>query len=466
VGDVVGIYEIGSDDFNAFQKRIGERSIRRDVALGNKPAELLARAKATGDGEFAEFATQFYAGLAPTARATVERVIEVVEKTGDTGVRHCARLFDGAELPTNRIAVNKMDLMKGSDGVDEALLELCTSQVIPRLRAFHERQKFTGYEIAEKGGSTGIRVQPLRRVGVYVPGGTASYPSTLMMTVVAAQTAGVQEIAVLTPAETIDKSPLTCALIGKLGITEVYRVGGAQAIAAAAIGTEKIARVDKIVGPGNIFVSIAKQLLSGRVGIDTFAGPSEVVVIFDQGADPAMVAADLLAQAEHDTQAAAVGITDNAEHAALVQAEIAKQLAALPRREIAAQSLTQFGALLVVPSIGFARRLCDALAPEHCEILTASAEEDAKQIRNAGAIFIGPWAPEAFGDYNAGPNHVLPTAGAARWASALGVHDFMRQVSIIRGSRELLSANKEAAVKLARAEGLEAHARSIEARLT
>lgn len=464
MADVVGIYEIGSDDFNAFQKRIGERATKRDVNLGNKPAELLARAKATGDGEFIEFATKFYEGLAPTARATVERVIDVVEKTGDVGVRNCARLFEGAELPTNRIAVAKLDLMKGGAEADEALLELCTAQVIPRLRAFHEKQKQQGYEIAEKGGSTGIRVQPLRRVGVYVPGGTASYPSTLMMTVVAAQTAGVQEIAVFTPAETIDKSPITCAVLGKLGISEVYRVGGAQAVAAAAIGTEKIARVDKFVGPGNIFVSIAKQLLSGRVGIDTFAGPSEVVILFDSSADPAMVAADMLAQAEHDTQAAAVGITDNAELAQQVQAELARQLETLPRKEIAAQSLQQFGALLSVPSMGFAKRLCDALAPEHCELMTSTAEADAKQIQNAGAIFIGPWAPEAFGDYNAGPNHVLPTAGAARWASALGVGDFMRHVSIIRGSKELLEANKEAAIKLARAEGLEGHARSLEAR--
>jgi histidinol dehydrogenase len=462
--DSVKMYEIGSDEFNAFQKRLSDRAVKRDMSLGGRPGELLARAKDTGDGEFIDFANHFYEGLPHTARATVERVIEMVEQLGDTAVRHCARLFDGQELPSARIQVSKLDLMRGADGADEDLLKLCTQQIIPRLRRFHERQKCDSYEIADMGGSVGIRLQPLRRVGVYVPGGTASYPSTLMMTTVAAQAAGVQEIAVFTPPETLEKSPMLCALLTELGISEIYRVGGAQAIAAAAIGTEKIARVDKIVGPGNIFVAIAKQLLSSRVGIDSFAGPSEIVVIFDRSADPAMVAADMLAQAEHDSHAAAIGITDNSELAEKVAAEISKQLAKLSRREIIESSLSQFGGLVIVPSVAFARRLCDALAPEHCELLTANAEEDAKQIRNAGAIFIGPWAPEAFGDYNAGPNHVLPTAGSARWASALGVHDFMRQVSVIRGSKELLEANRDAAVRLARAEGLEAHARSVEAR--
>lgn len=462
--DALKTYEIGSDEFNAFQRRLNDRAIKRDMSLGGRPSELLARAKDTGDSEFVEFAVRFYEGLPHTARATVERVIEMVENLGDEAVRHCARLFDGEELASARMQVSKMDLMKGADGADEDLLKLCTQQIIPRLRRFHERQKCESYELADSGGSIGIRMQPLRRVGLYVPGGTASYPSTLMMTAVAAQAAGVQEIVVFTPPETLEKSPMLCALLNELGINEVYRVGGAQAIAAAAIGTEKIARVDKIVGPGNIFVAIAKQLLSSRVGIDSFAGPSEIVVIFDKGADPAVVAADLLAQAEHDGHAAAIGITDDAEQAEKVKDQIAKQLADLPRREIIESSLSQFGGLVTVPSIAFARRLCDALAPEHCELLTENAEEDAKHIRNAGAVFIGPWAPEAFGDYNAGPNHVLPTAGSARWASALGVQDFMRHVSIIRGSKELLEANREAAIRLARAEGLEAHARSVEKR--
>lgn len=464
MSDVFNIFEIGSDEFTAFQKRIADRADRSDVALGGKPGELLQRANDSGDPEFIEFASRFYEGLPPTASATVDRVIEMVSTFGDDGVRHCARLFDGQELPTARIQVNKLDLMKGADGVDEDLLKLCVEQIIPRLRKFHERQKTQSWQIDELGGSVGVRVQPLRRVGLYVPGGSACYPSSLMMTAVAAQVAGVQEIAVFSPPETFDKSPLICALLNELGITEVYRVGGAQAIAAAALGTEKIAKVDKIVGPGNIFVAIAKRLLSGRVGIDSFAGPSEIVVVFDDAADPAMVAADLLAQAEHDQHAAAIGVTDSSDAAEKVKVQVLKQLESLPRKDIAEASLRSYGGVLCAPSKGFALRLADAFSPEHLELLTADAEKDAEQIRNAGAIFIGPYAPEAFGDYNAGPNHVLPTSGTARWASALGVQDFVRQVSIIKGSKELLAANAEAALKLARAEGLEGHARSIEAR--
>ena len=464
MSDVFSIFEIGSDEFTAFQKRIADRADRSDVALGGKPGELLQRANDSGDPEFIEFASRFYEGLPPNASATVDRVIEMVSTFGDDGVRHCARLFDGQELPTARIQVNKLDLMKGADGVDEELLKLCVEQIIPRLRKFHERQKTQSWQIDELGGSVGVRVQPLRRVGLYVPGGSACYPSSLMMTAVAAQVAGVQEIAVFSPPETFEKSPLVCALLNELGIAEVFRVGGAQAIAAAALGTEKIAKVDKIVGPGNIFVAIAKRLLSGRVGIDSFAGPSEIVVVFDDAADPAMVAADILAQAEHDSHAAAIGVTDSSDAAEKVKAEVLKQLESLPRKDIAEASLRSYGGVLCAPSKGFALRLADAFSPEHLELLTTDAERDAEQIRNAGAIFIGPYAPEAFGDYNAGPNHVLPTSGTARWASALGVQDFVRQVSIIKGSKELLAANAEGAVKLARAEGLEGHARSIEAR--
>lgn len=458
------IYEVGSEECNIFQGRLNKRALRGDVLLGRKPAMFLQRARDTGDKEFIEFAEKFYEGLPHQPWPTVERIIEAVEQQGDNAVCHLARLFEGEELPTARIQVSQADLLKGADGVDDELLKLCTEQVIPRLRRFHERQKREGYSIEDSGGAVGIRVQPLRRVGVYVPGGSAKYPSTVMMGVIAAQTAGVEEIAVFSPAQTFETSPLICALLNKLGIKEVFRVGGAQAVAAAAIGTEKIEKVDKIVGPGNIFVAMAKQAVSGRVGTDSIAGPSEIVVLFDKSADPALVAADMLSQAEHDVHAAAIGITDNEELAAKVQAEAAKQLASLPKKETVANSLATYGGIIMVPSMSFAFRLADSISPEHLELVTENAEQDVGQIRNAGAIFIGPWAPEAFGDYNAGPNHVLPTAGSARWASALGVRDFVREVSIIRGSKELLRANKDAAVKLARAEELEAHARSVEKR--
>lgn len=462
--DALKIYEIGSEEFTAFQNRLNKRAEQGDVSLGGEPSEYLQRAKDSGDKEFIEFAGRFYEGLPHRAWATVERIIDSVEAGGDESLRHLVRLFGGEELPTARIQVNKLELMKCADDADEELLKLCIKQVIPRLRRFHEKQKRESYNIDDNGGSVGIRIQPLRRVGLYIPGGSAVYPSTLMMTTVAAQTAGVEEIAVFSPAKTFDQSPLLCAILNELGIDEVFRVGGAQAIAAAAIGTDKIEKVDKIVGPGNIFVAMAKQALSGRVGIDSFAGPSEIVIVFDSSADPAMVASDLLAQAEHDKHASAIAITDDADLALKVKEEVSKQIADLPRKQIIEGSLGHFGGILTVPSLGFAYRMADSISPEHLELLTENAEEDAKQIRNAGAIFIGPYAPESFGDYNAGPNHVLPTAGSARWASALGVRDFVREVSIVRGSKELLEANKDAAIQLARAEQLEAHARSVERR--
>jgi len=462
----IQIFEVGSEEFTALQARLRHRSEFRDVAVGATPAELLDRAKATGDAEFIEFATKFCNGLVHSANATVARVIEFVDAQKDEAVRHLTRLFDGQELPSNRMKVGKMDLMKAADGVDEALLKTCIEHVLPRLRKFHEKQKLDSWQIEDSGGSAGIRVQPLNRVGLYVPGGTAFYPSTLMMTLVPAQVAGVKEIAVFTPPGAIEKSPILAALLLELKVEEIYRVGGAQAVAAAAIGTPTIARCDKLVGPGNIFVALAKKQLYGRMGIDSIAGPSEVVVVFDADADPRHVAADLLAQAEHDPQAAAIAVCDNADSAAAVQAEVDKQLADLPRKDVATASLKEFGGIIAAPSKGFALRIADAFAPEHLELLTTTAEQDSNQIRQAGAIFVGAFAPEAFGDYCAGPNHVLPTSGTARFASALSVQDFTRQVSIIRGSKDLLAANRQAIETLARAEGLEAHARSVGVRFS
>ncbi|MHC4840114.1 MAG: histidinol dehydrogenase [Planctomycetota bacterium] len=462
--DLFNIMEIGSDEFEGLQKRLAARSEFDDISLGSKPGELRQAAQDSDDPEFKEFAAEFYEGLPHTAGATVERVIQCVEEKRDEAVRHLTRLFDGTELPTNRIKANKLDLMKAADGANEETLTLCRDQIIPRIRAFHEKQKRESWEIEEHGGSVGVRVQPLERVGLYVPGSTAFYPSTLMMTAIPAQVAGVKEIAVFTPPNSLEDSALLSALLLELGIEEVYRVGGAQAIAAAAYGTDTIPRVDRIVGPGNVFVSIAKQMLSHKVGIDQFAGPSEVVIVFDESADPALVAADMLAQAEHDPEAAAVGITCSTDHAEKVKTEFEKQLQDLPRKEVVEKSIQRYGGIMTAPSIGFALRLANAFAPEHCEIITEDAEKHASEIRNAGAIFIGAYAPEAFGDYNAGANHVLPTCGQARWKGALSIADYTRDVSVIRGSKELLEANKEAAIKLARAERLEAHARSIEKR--
>ncbi len=460
----IGTFEIGSDEFQAFQKRIARRVGGGDAHLGGAPGEILARVRNSGDSELGEFAQNFYEGLPPTALKTVERIIDLVSEDGDRALCQLTRLLDDFPLTTNRIAVSPQDLEKLASQADAAVLKTCREDVLPRLRRFHSHQKLEPFTLEEAGGSVGIRVQPLARVGLYVPGGKAFYPSTLMMTAVPAQIAGVKEIAVFTPPGAIENTPLMAALLLELGLTEVYRVGGAQAVAAAALGTEKVPRVHKLVGPGNIFVAIAKRLLYGRMAIDSIAGPSEIVVLFDRTANPGHVAADLLAQAEHDEHAAAIGVTDDAATAQAVAAEVEKQLAGLPREAIVRRALAEYGGLLVVPSLNFGLRFVDSLAPEHVEVITEKAEEHAAAIRHAGAIFIGPFAPEAFGDYCAGPNHVLPTAGTATWASALSVHDFLRQVSVIRGSRELLAANRAVIESLARAEGLEAHARSVAAR--
>lgn len=462
--DAIACYEIGSAEFNAFFKRIRERAEIGDAPMGALHSELLEKARSSGDSVLTMFAEQFFEGLHPSLVATVERIIQRIQALGDGAVCNLTRVFDGHPLLPGNIRVSPKDLDNLASQADTATLELCRKQVIPRLMRFHEKQKQESWQIDEQGGSVGIRVQPLNRVALYVPGGKAFYPSSLMMSAIPAKVAGVKEIAVFTPPQAVDKTPLLAGLCKELGITEIYRVGGAQAIAAAALGTEKIARVDKIVGPGNQFVATAKRMLNGRVAIDSFAGPSEVVVLFDGSAHAEHVAADLLAQAEHDEMASAVAVTDSAEAAQAVAAAVTRRLKDLPRAAVATRSLESFGGIVVAPSMGFALRFVDTLAAEHVEIITRDAEKHAGQIKNAGAIFIGPHAPEAFGDYLAGPNHVLPTAGTARFASALGVGDFLRQVSIIRGSQALLKANAEAIAKLARVEGLEAHARSVEAR--
>lgn len=462
--DAIQCLEIGSAEFNVFFKRLRERAEVGDGPAGSMHSDLLEKARASGDSGLLMFAEQFFEGLHPGIVATVERVIQRVQEQGDGALCNLTRLFDGYPLTPPNMRVSPKDCDALAAQADTAILELCRTQVIPRLTRFHEKQRQESWQIDENGGGVGIRVQPLNRVALYVPGGKAFYPSSLMMSAIPAKVAGVKEIAVFTPPGAVDKTPLLAGLCKALGITEIYRLGGAQAIAAAALGTEKIPRVDKVVGPGNQFVAIAKRMLNGRVAIDSFAGPSEIVILFDAGANPVHIAADLLAQAEHDEMAAAVGVTDSAEAAQAVVAEINRQLAGLPRESICRRSLESFGGIVVAPSMGFALRFVDTLAPEHVEIMTGDAEKHASLVKNAGAIFIGPFAPEAFGDYLAGPNHVLPTAGTARFASALGVGDFLRQVSIIRGSEALLKPHAAAIATLARVEGLEAHARSIEIR--
>jgi histidinol dehydrogenase len=337
---------------------------------------------------------------------------------------------------------------------------------IASVRAFHERQTEHGWEAAgEDGVVLGQRVTPLDSVGLYIPGGRAAYPSSLIMNAVPALVAGVGRIAAVTPPGTLRANPAVSFVLVELGIEEVYTVGGAQAVAALAFGTASIPKVDKIVGPGNLYVALAKKLVYGEVGIDSIAGPSEVVVLADHTADARYVAADMLSQAEHDEDASAVCVTTDERLAGEVARELELQCAHLERRTIATASLERFGAIFVVSDLDEACDLVNLLAPEHLEIVAEDAEAAAARIRHAGAIFFGPYSTEAVGDYFAGPNHVLPTGGTARFMSPLGVYDFVKRTSVIKYTRERLEKTGRAIATIARAEGLTAHARAVEIRL-
>lgn len=336
-----------------------------------------------------------------------------------------------------------------------------------RIRRFHALQKRGDTEMTGPDGETlGLTWRALRRVGLYIPGGRAAYPSTVLMNVIPAQVAGVSEIALVSPpqAETGWPHPLVLAAAHLLGVTEVYRVGGAQAIAALAYGVESIPRVDKIAGPGNLYVALAKRMVMGDVGIDSIAGPSEVFIVADDSANPAFVAADMLAQAEHDPEAGAVCVTTHPPLAEAVQQELERQLAVLPRREIAAASLERWGAIVTVGTLAEAIRLVNESAPEHVELLLRNPGDWLPKVRTAGALFLGAFTPEPVGDYYAGTNHTLPTFGSARFASGLGVDDFLRRMTYVQYREETLQKHADHIVTLAEAEGLHAHARSVRIR--
>src|SRR6185295_1821806 len=335
-----------------------------------------------------------------------------------------------------------------------------------RIEAFHRRQLPSDIDyVDDVGVRLGQRWRPIEAVGLYVPGGTASYPSSVLMNAIPARVAGVERLVMTVPAPDGVLNPLVLAAARLAGIDEIYRIGGAQAIAALAYGTATIAPVVKIVGPGNAYVAAAKRRVFGQVGIDMIAGPSEVVVIADKDNDPAWIAADLLAQAEHDAAAQSILITDDAGFGRAVVAAVKAQLATLPRASVAGASWENFGAVIVVESLDEAPVLVDRLAPEHLEIATEDPESLSAAIRNAGAIFLGRYTPEVIGDYVAGPNHVLPTARSARFASGLSVLDFMKRTSILKLDAESLNALSAEAMSLAKAEGLEAHRRSVAIRL-
>jgi histidinol dehydrogenase len=419
------------------------------------------------EGRLAKLARIKGRSVAADAELTsaVAEIVEEVRRRGDAALLDYTARFDGVRLQACELRVEESALRASAACVDARVLEALRA-CIRNVRAFHERERAESWEFETgRGVRLGQRVSPVEAAGLYVPGGTASYPSSVVMNVVPAQVAGVRRIAVVTPPRTLEETPAVAAALVELGVTEIYRVGGAQAVAALAYGTETIPRVDVVTGPGNKYVAAAKRLVYGAVGIDSVAGPSEVVVLADETARADFVAADLLAQAEHGEDASAVLVTTDDALAARVVAEVARQLETLPRRRVVERSLSDYGAAFVVGSLEDACELVNELAPEHLEIVTRDEDGAAALVRHAGAIFFGAHTPEAVGDYFAGPNHVLPTGGASRFSSALGVQNFLRRTSTIRYTREELRETARQIAALAEAEGLSAHARSALIRL-
>jgi len=404
----------------------------------------------------------------PEQNAAVREIVAAVRTKGDAALLEFTERFDGVKLEASGLKVTEEEIQAAYGQVDEEFLA-AIREAAANIRAFHEKQKQKSWmEPAPDGTLLGQIVRPLRRVGVYVPGGKAAYPSSVLMNVIPAQVAGVPEIVMVTPPATGGQAginPYILVASAEAGVKEIYRVGGAQAIAALAYGTETIAPVDKICGPGNIYVALAKREVYGAVDIDSIAGPSEIVVLADGSADPVYIAADLLSQAEHDEMASAVLVTPSAGLAKAVSDAVERQLADLPRAAIARKSIDDYGAILTVDSLDEGIAVVNRLAPEHLEIMTADPLDVAGRIENAGAIFLGAYSTEPVGDYFAGPNHILPTNGTARFASALGVDDFVKKSSLIRYSREALLKHGGKIMALARREGLEAHARAVEVRL-
>jgi histidinol dehydrogenase len=422
-------YRPGDEVFD----RILHRSEAADAAIGRQVADIIARVRAEGDAALVEYTRQ----------------------------------FDRAELAAADLRVDPADLEAAARSVDEDFLTAITN-ARANIRRFHEYQKQSGYVHDDgEGVLLGKRVLPLASAGVYCPGGTAPLFSSMLMNVVPAQVAGVERIAAATPPQpdgSID--PHILATAHALGLTEVYRLGSAWAVAALAYGTATVAAVDKIVGPGNQYVAAAKRQVFGAVGIDSIAGPSEVVVICDRTAEPRFVAADLLSQVEHGSGLeSGVVFTDDAQTAECIAEEVDRQLAQLSRRDAVERSLAEYGAIFLVDSLPEAVEASNRLAPEHLEIQTRDPDALLDGVTNAGAVFVGPWSPEPVGDYYCGTNHVLPTGGAARYASSLGVADFLKNISVVRYSERRLSETARHILLMAEREGLSAHANSVRIRL-
>jgi histidinol dehydrogenase len=428
----------------------------------------MARRLNASDGSFdADFHKFLFANREEEedVAAVVRGIIADVRVRGDAALIELTNKFDKA-------GVSKETLKLSADEIEAALAQVSKKQfavietAAARIESYHRRQipedmRFTD----DTGALLGWRWTSVDSVGLYVPGGTASYPSSVLMNAIPARVAGVARIVMVTPASGGKLNPLVLAAARRVGVSDIYRVGGAQAVAALAYGTETIKAVDKIVGPGNAYVAAAKREVFGRVGIDSVAGPSEILVIADGQNDPDWIAADLLSQAEHDASSQSILITDDAAFADKVAAAARVQIATLPRKDIAEKSWNNYGAIIVVERLDDAAPLADAIAPEHLEIATADPEAFSRKVRHAGAIFLGRYTPEAIGDYIAGPNHVLPTSRTARFSSGLSVLDYMKRTTILGLDAKSIAAIGPDALTLAESEGLDAHARSIAARL-
>jgi len=413
--------------------------------------------------KIAEYDSKAFKRERAQADADVRYIINDVAERGDEALFEYTLRFDGCKPES--LLVTQEEIDAAAESVGEYFLDTL-KMAAENIRAFHKKQLSDGFSMtAPFGSELGQIVRPIEKAGLYIPGGTASYPSTVLMNAIPAKIAGVSEIVAVTPPDKEGRvNPAVLAAAKVAGIDKIFKVGGAQAIAALACGTESIPKVDKIVGPGNRYVASAKRLVYGLVDIDMIAGPSEILIVADKNADPVNIAADLLSQAEHDTLASAILVTDNKELAEKVQAEVERQLELLPRAEIARQSIDNQSAIFLCSSISEAIEIANDIAPEHLEICVEGPKKYLADIKNAGSIFLGAYTPEALGDYFAGTNHTLPTSGTARFASPLGVDDFIKRSSYIYYTKEALSEVKDRIAHFARFEGLEAHARSVESR--
>ncbi len=396
---------------------------------------------------------------------TVQEIVDKVRANGDRALFEYTKKFDKAEITADNIQVTKKEIEEAYQEVDEHLLEVIRKALV-NIRTYHEKQKqFSWFDTTETGTMLGQKVTPLQAVGVYVPGGKAVYPSSVLMNIVPAKVAGVKKVIMTTPCDASGKVyATTLVAANEAGVDAIYKAGGAQAIAALAFGTQSVPKVDKIVGPGNIFVALAKRAVYGYVSIDSIAGPSEILVLADETANPRYVAADLLSQAEHDELASAILVTTSKELAQKVSDEIAGFLTKLSRSEIIKKSLDNYGYILVADDLETAIEAANDIASEHLEIVTKNPFEVMMKIQNAGAIFIGEYSSEPLGDYFAGPNHVLPTNGTAKFFSPLSVDDFVKKSSIIYYSKEALAPVHQDIIDFAASEQLTAHANSIQVR--